>query len=126
MIILENRESKTATLCNNDLKRLCEYTNVVVSIDDKGEWVNVCTSSNDYILLKTPASETTILRTDSNFIPYMSFVYDVEVVEEESDDDTSDTDNPGVVLPDDEDMAQEVINHHNHEYLEINGIVLNP
>ena len=124
MIILENREAKSATLCNNDLKHLCEYTNVVVSMI--GEWVNVCTSSNDYILLKTPASETTILRTDSNFIPYMSFVYDVEASEEESDDDTSDTDNSDIVLPDVDDMSQEIINHHNHEYLEINDIIVNP
>ena len=126
MIILENRETKSATLCNNDLKRLCEYTNVVVSIDDKGEWVNICTSSNDYILVKVPASETTILRTDSNFIPYMSFVYDVEASEEEPDDNTSDTDNSDIVFSDVDDMSQESINHHNHEYLEINGIVTNP
>lgn len=126
MIILENRESKTATLCNNDLKHLCEYSNVIVSIDDKKEWVTICTSTNDYILLKTPVGETTILRTDSIFIPYMSFVDDVVVSEEEPDDETPDSDNPDDVLPDVDDMTQEVINHHNQVYLDINNFEVNP
>ncbi len=55
----------------------------------------------------------------------MSFVYDVETSEEESDNDTSDTDDPNIALPDVDDMSQEIINH-NHEYLEINNIVVTP
>lgn len=82
MIILENRETKSATLCNNDLKHLCEYTNVIVSTDDNEEWIKICTLSNGYVLLKTYAKETTILRTDSIFTHNMSFVYNVEESEE--------------------------------------------
>jgi len=90
MIILENREAKTASFCNNDLKHLIEFTNVVVLVDD--EWITICPTSNDYVFLKTRTSETTIVRTDTIFNPYVSFVYDVE--------ETTD-----VIEPDDEESA---------------------
>ncbi|MBR4624470.1 MAG: hypothetical protein IKO56_02915 [Alphaproteobacteria bacterium] len=91
MIILENREAKTASFCNNDLKHLIEFTNVVVLVDD--EWITICPTSNDYVFLKTRTSETTIVRTDTIFNPYVSFVYDVEET-------TDDTEHDEVTLPD--------------------------
>lgn len=91
MIILENREAKTAFFCNNDLKHLIEFTNVVVLVDD--EWITICPTSNDYVFLKTRTSETTIVRTDTIFNPYVSFVYDVEET-------TDDTEHDEVALPD--------------------------
>lgn len=96
MIILENREAKTASFCNNDLKHLIEFTNVVVLIDNDGEWITICPPLNDYIFLKTRTSETTIVRTDTIFNPYVSFVYDVE---ETTDDDVPDVEDDA--LPDD-------------------------
>ena len=91
MIILENREAKTASFCNNDLKHLIEFTNVVFLVDD--EWITICPTSNDYVFLKTRTSETTIVRTDTIFNPYVSFVYDVEET-------TDDTEHDEVTLPD--------------------------
>lgn len=92
MIILENREAKTASFCNNDLKHLIEFTNVVVLVDD--EWITICPMSNDYVFLKTRTSETTIVRTDTIFNPYVSFVYDVEETTDDTEPDEED------VLPD--------------------------
>lgn len=84
MIILENREAKTASFCNNDLKHLIEFTNVVVLIDDDGEWITICPTLNDYVFLKTRTSETTIVRTDTIFNPYVSFVYDVKETKDDT------------------------------------------
>lgn len=104
MIILENREAKTASFCNNDLKHLIEFTNVVVLIDDDGEWITICPTSNDYVFLKTRTSETTIVRNDTIFNPYVSFVYDVE---ETTDDDVPDVEDDA--LPDDTTNTDDVV-----------------
>lgn len=108
MIILEDRTNKTASFCNDDLKHLCEFTNVVVDKSSFKDYICIKTVNDDCILLTTREDSTTIIRTDPFVVPYMTIVYEVEDLEEpveDEDEDDNESEN-------DEEVTNDMLHQH--------------